>query len=169
MVELLLHLMKRIEVLERDVDHRDRRLEVLSRKILQLENQTENQAQPLSLVKIHGTPGGQVSTDVSNLIGKPIILKREWKGWRPYKATSGWPEKTGRKSINGVAKGPNKNMQGQGRRKAQKCPINGGAQEKTSVVKSQIQFAQGETPKNGQAKQVHKSQWRCSQEYKQQK
>ena len=149
MVELLLHLMKRIEVLERDVEHRDRRLEVLSRKILQLEDQTENQAQPQSPVKIHGTPGGQVSTDVSNLIGKPIILKREWKGWRPYRATSGWPEKTGRKSINGVAKGPNKNMQGQGGRKAQKCPKNGGAQEKTSVVKSQIQVAQGETPKNG--------------------
>ena len=103
-------------------------------------------------MKIHGTPGGQVSTDVSNLIGKPIILKREWKGWRPYRATSGWPEKTGRKSINGVAKGPNKNMQGQGGRKAQKCPKNGRAQEKTSVVKSHIQVAQGETPKNGQAK-----------------
>ena len=155
MVELLLHLMKRIEVLERDVEHRDRRLEVLSRKILQLENQTENQAQAQSPVKIHETIGVQVSTtgnDVSNLIGKPIILKRERKGWRPYRTTSGWPEKTGRKSINGVANGPNKNMQGQGGRKAQGSPKNGGAQEKTSVVKSQIQVAQGETPKNGQAK-----------------
>ena len=87
----------------------------------------------------------QVSTtgnDVSNLIAKSIILKREWKGWRQYRATSGWPEKTGRKSINGVAKGPNKNMQGQGRRKAQKSPPKkGGVQEKTSVVKSQIQVA----------------------------
>ena len=43
-------------------------------------------------------------------------------------------------------------MQGQGSRKAQKSQKNGAAQEKTSVVKSQIQVAQGETPKNGQAK-----------------
>ena len=66
MVELLLHLMKRVEVLERDVEHRDRRLEVLTRIIHQLENRTENQAQPLPPEKTH---------DVSNLIGKPVILK----------------------------------------------------------------------------------------------
>ena len=44
MVELLFHLMKQTDVLERDVEHRDRRLEVLSRKIHQLQNLTENQA-----------------------------------------------------------------------------------------------------------------------------
>ena len=151
MVELLLHLMKRIEVLERDVEHRDRRLEVLSRKILQLENQTENQAQAQSPVKIHETLGVQVSTtgnDVSNLIGKPIILKREQKGWRPYRTTSGWPEKTGRKSINGVAKGPNKNMQGQGGRKAQGSPKKrGSAREDISGKVTDSSCTEGDSKK----------------------
>ena len=144
MVELLLHLMKRVEVLERDVEHRDRRLEVLTREV-----RTENQAQALSPVKIHEALRVQASTtenDVSNLIGKPIILKQQWKGWRSYRPMNGLAEKTCRKPVNRVAKRSNKNMQGQGRGTN---PKNRGAQEK---IKTQNQAAQGESPKNGQAK-----------------
>ena len=143
MVELLLHLMERVEVLERDVEHRDRRLEVLTRKVYQLENRTESQAQALSPVKIHETPRVQASTtenDVSNLTGKPIILKQQWKGWRSYRPMNGLAEKTRRKPVNRVAKRSNKNMQGQGRGTN---PKNGGAQEK---MKTQNQAAQGESP-----------------------
>ena len=136
-------------MLERDVEHRDKRLEVLTRKFYQLENRTENQAQALSQVKIHETPRMQASTtenDISNLIGKPIILKQQWKGWRLYRPMNGLAEKTRRKPVNRVAKRSNKNMQGQGRGTS---PKNGGAQEK---MKTQNQAAQGESPKNGQAK-----------------
>ena len=122
MVELLLYLMKRVKVLERDVEHRDRRLEVLTRIIHQLKNWTENQAQPLPPEKTH---------DVSNLIGKPIILKQQWKEWRSYRPMNGLAEKTRRKPVSRVAKRSNKNWQGQGRSTS---PKNGGAQEKTREV-----------------------------------
>lgn len=52
-MELLTHLLARVEILERDVEHRDRRMEVLNRKIQQLEYQVEEAAQVQQPTEMH--------------------------------------------------------------------------------------------------------------------